>query len=185
MQDSRRRSRLLRICLKNSASFRSGVTEVRLKPDSRYQISGNNAESGRIPDTRYLESGIKLTSLFMMGAWSWHYSRYQISQFHTCSNLLTWRNMDLKSDIWNLANAEVSQIPDTRFSISDQIFTKFRQKWSNMCFWCTLSLSWPFFKIWNFFEKSSFFMIFVLDENFEFFFFNISNILLWVDYEFT
>ena len=44
------------------------VTEVRLKPDSRYQISGNNAESGRIPDTRYLESGIKLTSLFMMGA---------------------------------------------------------------------------------------------------------------------
>ena len=39
--------------------------------------------------------------------------------------------------------------------------TKFRQKWSNMCFWCPLSLSWPFFKIWFFFEKSSFFMILV------------------------
>ena len=44
-------------------------------------------------------------------------------------------------------------IPDTRFSISDLIFTKFRQKWSNMCFWCTLRLSWPFFKIWIFFRK--------------------------------
>ena len=92
-----------------------------------------------------------------------------------------------KSDIWNLANAEVSQIPDTRFSISGLIFTKFCQKRSNMCFCCPLSLSWPVFKIWIFFEKSSFFMILV-GPWWKFrkkIFSNIFNIPLWVDYEFT
>ena len=55
-------------CFESQKVKKAGVTEVRLIPDSRYQMSGINAESGRIPDTRYLESGIKLTSVFMMGS---------------------------------------------------------------------------------------------------------------------